>query len=156
KLPRVIHIAHPGNRVRHNLVLSNWRINVPIHAEVFATINGPHDVETPEPRPVGTSGIQSARRDQALAVHSYSSKYWAPAVPVPGVPYYNYQYEYYAQAGMPYYGTAYYSSPDGYGFYPPGSYGGYSPSAVPGITGAPYYDNESRWLPEGAPTPGAP
>jgi hypothetical protein len=158
KLPRMIHIAHPDDphRVRHSLVLSSWRINVPVPAEVFATVSAANEVDAASPRPVGTSGVQSARRDQPLAVHSYSSKYWAPTVPVPGVPYFNYNYYYYGGQPVPYNGAAYYSSPDGYGVYPPGSYGGYYPSAIPGYTGAPYSNYQSGWAPEGAPIPGAP
>jgi len=163
KLPRVIHIAHPGdpNRVRHNLVLSNWRINVPVRAEVFATLDAANDVETPEPRPVGTSGVRSARGDQRLTVNTYAPKYWGSTVPVYGVANTGYYGDYYSDyyggnVGPVPSGAAYYASPDGYGSYSPGSYGGYYPSAVPGYSGAPYYDSQSGWMSEGAPVPGAP
>jgi hypothetical protein len=148
---RVVHLDDP-NRMRHKFVLSNWRIDVPIHAEVFSTLTAASDVEA-SPRPVGTSGLQAARRDQRLTVHTYSSKYWGSTVPVYGVAntgyYGNYYSSYYGGnvGPVPYGGEAYYQSPDGYGFYPSPNYGGYYPSAGFG---------EPRWVPEGAPVPGVP
>jgi hypothetical protein len=174
KLPREIRVVrlNDPSRVRHTLVLSNWRIDVPIHADVFSTLTAANDVEgspsrrvgtsgtlnaasdveaSPSPRAVGTSGMQAARRDQRLTVHTYSSKYWGSVAPVYGVPNTGYYGDYYGNYYGNYYGRyggeAYYQSPDGYGFYPSPNYGGYYPSAGFG---------EQRWVPEGAPVPGAP
>jgi hypothetical protein len=129
-LPRrlqAVYVDEP-NRLRRSVVISDWKIDVPVRPEVFTqlkTDNRDH-VESTEPRPVGTSGLQRALRDRPLTIHTYGAKYWGYSPPA-GV----------GSAYNNYYG-GYYQSPDGYTYYAPENYG------------APCYDcGNDYWATEG-------
>lgn len=138
RLPRAIRIssADDPNRRLRTLTLSDWQIDVAVPPEAFSSLWGISS-DHPDlslPRPVGTSGIQSAGNERPLTIHSYGSKYWGAGGSVPIPP------------GVP----GYYASPDGYDYYPPPGYG--FPPGV-GDYGMPCYDCGEAW-PEGAPVPG--
>ena len=90
KLPRVIHATYldDPNRLRHDVELSDWQIDVPVPADVFASLKtaSPEHIDSGYPHPVGTSGVQSAERVRPLAIHTFSAKYWGTGpTPVAGV-----------------------------------------------------------------------
>lgn len=135
KLPRAIHATDldDPNRLRHDLVLSDWQIDVPVRPDVFTSLNaaGAEHMDSAQPQPVGTSGVQPAPRVRPLTIHTFAPKYWGYGETVQTTPY--------GAAG-------YYQSPDGYGFYPPAYYG-YYPPATAGY-GAQCYDCGYDWATE--------
>ncbi len=62
RLPRLIQAVplDDPNRLRHNIVLSDWQIDVSFRPDVFTSLNvgGPQRADSAEPQPVGTSGMQ--------------------------------------------------------------------------------------------------
>ena len=135
RLPRLIQAVSldDPNRLRHNVVLSDWKIDVPVRPDIFTSLkpDGPQRVDSAQPHPVGTSGMQRALEDRPLSIHTFSSKYWGASGPaVAASPYTNY---YGGTVQTPRSAATYYQSPDGYGYYPPAYYG-YS---APPNTGVP-------------------
>jgi hypothetical protein len=143
-------------KVRHNVVLSNWQIDVPVRPDVFTLLkpDGPRRLNSTEAHPVGTSGIQGAAQVRPLWLHTFSAKYWGASAPAVALsPYANY-FGGNVQT-TPSAATTYYQSPDGWGYYPP-SYYGYSSPATAGYSGAPCVDCVA-WPTEGGvdTTPGS-
>jgi hypothetical protein len=153
RLPRVVHVTSLGpTQLRHDLVLSKWRIDAPVGADVFTSLSITRDAHGGEPGAVGTSGVLAARRSGALSINTYAPKYWGSGG-VGGVGAYpNYFGNYYDN----YPGAAYYSSPDGYGYYPQSDSGAQYPSAPAGYAAEPCYDCDTGWTTTGGPIPGAP
>jgi hypothetical protein len=134
KLPRLLQAAYleGPNRLRRSVVFSDWKIDVPVRPDVFTSLkadNSDH-VESAEPHPIGTSGVQRASRVRPLTIHTFSAKYWGYSPPVGGA----------GSAYTNYYGAVgYYQSPDGYTYYAPTNYAPY-PGVTAGYYGAPCYD----------------
>jgi hypothetical protein len=138
KLPRLIQVVDldESRQLRRSVVLSNWKIDVPVRPEVFTSLNADRadHTESAEPRPVGTSGVQPAQRDRPLTLYTYSAKYWGSTAPVAGPA---------SAYGNNYGAGGYYQSPDGYTYYSPAN-SGYYPPATAGYYGAPCYDCDYR------------
>src|SRR5438093_5534380 len=66
KLPRVVHAIYldDPDRLRHNLVLSDWQIDAPVNADFFTSSKaiGAKRMEFAHPHPEGTSGVQPAAK----------------------------------------------------------------------------------------------
>ena len=152
RLPRLIRAVSldDPNRLRHNVVLSDWKIDMPMRPDVFTSLNiaGTQRMDSAEPHAVGTTGIQATPKDRPLTLHTFAAKYWGTReTPVAGSPYTNY-YGGIVQTPLGGAGT-YYQSPDGYGYYSPPFYG-YSAPATAGYYGAQCEDCGSEWPTEGA------
>ena len=78
KLPRVIHVTYLDDPrgLRHNLVFSDWQIDVPVRPEVFTSLtpDQPGAIDSAQSHPVGTSGVQAVPKIPPLTIHTFGSQ----------------------------------------------------------------------------------
>jgi hypothetical protein len=132
KLPRVMRGTYldDPHGLRHDVVFSNWQVDVPIRPEIFTSLNvaGAEQTDSAHPHPVGTSGVQPAPSDRRLTVHTFGGKYWGTSTSAADRGAANINGYSGVVQTPPFSGAGYYSSPDGYGYYASAESGLYSPA----------------------------